>query len=383
MDGPERRLLVHRMAPMFARLTALAAAALVACGPTGPAADSDPRPQTPHPLVFPRQLIQVVARDAIPSVDDPKFVVASEVDWLVRREPVMALEIEGDARAYPLQILTWHEIVNDVVGGHPVVVTYCPLCNSGVVFGRRADGRTLDFGTSGKLFRSSLVMYDRQTGSLWTHFDGRAVRGPLTGTKLDPVPAQILSFGQWRSEHSEGRVLSRDTGVSRDYGKNPYDFYDSQDGPIPEFFPGGWDRRLPALARVVGVAFGDVAVAYPYGRLSSPTGTGIIQDSVGGQGIVVFWQAGVASALDKPVIANARDVGSSGVFEPAAAGRNLTFLIRGGQIFDEQTGSTWNLAGRAITGPLKGERLESVHHLDSFWFAWQAFYPETLIHGMD
>ena len=371
------------MASLPGRLAVLAVTLLAACGsPQREAAPGDRSP-TPHPLVFPRQLIQVVARDAIPSIDDPKFTQATRVDWLVPREPVLALEIEGDARAYPLQILTWHEIVNDVVGGVPAVITYCPLCNSGVVFDRRATGRILEFGTSGKLFRSSLVMYDRQTESLWTHFDGRAVRGPLTGTELDVIPAQILSFGVWRGEHPDGRVLSRDTGVTREYGTNPYDFYDSQDAPIPDFFQGGWDRRLPALARVVGVQVAQEAVAYPYRRLASPAGAAVVPDTVGGQDIVVFWQTGVASALDRPIISQGKDVGSSGVFDPAVAGKELTFSVRSGKIVDEQTGSTWNLAGRATTGPLKGERLEPVHHLDSFWFAWQAFFPETLIHGVD
>jgi hypothetical protein len=327
-------------------------------------------------------LVEVVPRDAIPSIDDPRFVPPTAARWLAGREPVISLEIHGDARSYPLQILTWHEIVNDVVGGVPVAVTYCPLCNSAVVYERRVQGSTLEFGTSGMLYQSALVMYDRQTGSLWTQIDGRAVRGAMTGTRLNLVPAQILSFTQWRREYPRGRVLSRATGVDREYGQNPYDYYDSLDAPIREFFIGGWDRRMPPLDRVVGVAVGHASVAYPYRDLAESGTSSVVQDRVGDTEIVVIWKSGVASALDRPTIADSRDVGTSGVFLPSARGRALTFRSRNGRIVDTQTGSTWNVSGRATGGPLESLRLEPVPHLDAFWFAWQAYYPETRIHAV-
>lgn len=296
---------------------------------------------------------------------------------------MVSLEIDGDARAYPLQILTWHEIVNDTVGGLPVAVTYCPLCNSAVVYERRIEGKVLDFGTSGMLYQSALVMYDRQTGTLWTHFDGLAVRGPLTATRLEIVPAQILSFAQWLATYPDGKVLSRSTGEARDYGTNPYPFYDSQGGPNPELFIGGWDHRLPALSRVVGVTVDGESMAYPYRALTSEAGAAAISDRLGGRRLAIFWQAGVSSALDEPGIAEARDVGTSGVFLPQARGRSLSFAVEDGRIVDRETGSRWSVAGRATAGPLAGETLEAVPHLDSFWFAWQAYVPETLIYGVD
>src|SRR5262245_11535582 len=160
--------------------------------------------------------------DGIPAIDRPAFVKPAEAAaWLVPKEPVLALEVKGDSRAYPLQILMWHEIVNDVVGGVPVTVTFCPLCNSGIVFERVVDGITLDFGTSGKLYKSDLVMYDRQTHSLWPQMEGRAIVGARAGTRLTLVPANTLSFEEWRAMYPNGKVLSRDTGHHRAYGPTP------------------------------------------------------------------------------------------------------------------------------------------------------------------
>jgi hypothetical protein len=293
------------------------------------------------------------------------------------------LELSGQTRAYPVQILTKHEIVNDQVAGTPVTITYCPLCNSALAFDRRLEERVLDFGTSGKLYRSALVMYDRQTESLWTHFDGLAIQGPLTGTRLEVIPVQMLSFGEWRRTFPQGTVLSRDTGLPTTYGENAYEFYDRQDGPYSEFFPQAINHRLPALARVVGVSLGGRGVAYPYRDLSTPEGASVVNDSVGGEPIAVFWRTGTASALDTPVIAEGRDVGAAGVFFPQVGDRSLRFAAREGRIVDQETGSDWSLAGVAVSGPLVGSRLRPVHHLDAFWFAWQAYFPDTLVYGVD
>lgn len=149
--------------------------------------------------------------DGIPSIDRPRFERASQVDWLADREPVMSLTIKDETRAYPVQVMTWHEIVNDTVAGMPVVVTYCPLCNSALVYERRLDDQVLDFGVSGKLYNSSLVMYDRQTESLWSHFVGEAIAGVMTGTKLDELAVSMVSWADWREANPQGWVLSKDT----------------------------------------------------------------------------------------------------------------------------------------------------------------------------
>ena len=316
-------------------------------------------------------------KDGIRSLDQPKFDGAAEVgDVLIDREPVIALELNGDARAYPLGILTRHEIVNDVVGGVPVAVTFCPLCNSAIVFARELDGVVYEFGVSGFLRNSDLVMFDRQTDTWWQQFTGDALVGELTGSLLDVVPSSIVSWADFRSTYPDGQVLSRDTGFPVDYGFNPYVNYDSNESPF--LFRGEPDNRLSPIERVVAVDLNGDAIAYPFTLLEEER---VVEDTVGGESIVVFFQPGTASALAGRVIAEAQDVGAVGVFQPTAAGRTLTFGVEGDDIIDNETGSRWNVLGKAVEGPLAGEALAPVVHGDHFWFAWAAFNPETRVYG--
>jgi hypothetical protein len=189
--------------------------------------------EAPEPLVDPSEIISGgPPPDGIPPIDKPEFQPRDEVTWLNEQEPVIVVQIGEDTRAYPLQIMTWHEIVNDEVGGKPISVTFCPLCNTAYAFARpEVDGDITTFGTSGKLYNSNLVMYNRATESYWPQAWGKAVMGPLTGTELERVPAQIVSWGDFRSAFPGGLVLSRDTGHERDYGSNPYPGYDDIDNP--------------------------------------------------------------------------------------------------------------------------------------------------------
>jgi len=316
--------------------------------------------------------------DGIPAIDRPQFVApAAAATWVRPREPVLAIRIGDDVRAYPLQILMWHEIVNDAVGARPVVVTYCPLCNSGIVFERTVEGTVLDFGTSGKLYRSDLVMYDRQTRSLWTQMEGRAIVGARAGTRLTMVPANTLAFETWRAAYPTGKVLSRETGHRRSYGANPYSEYDEPTlGPF--LYRGKLDPRRPPKERVVGVRIGDTARAYPWSVLER---TRVVHDTLAGEPIVVIHQAGTLSALDQTQIAESRDVGATGVFSRRLGARVLTFDAAGAGFRDRETATTWNLLGVAEAGPLRGERLRPIPHVDAFWFAWAAFHPETSLHG--
>ncbi len=171
-----------------------------------------------------------VPRDGIPSIDAPRFVsIDAAADWLGDREPVIMLQTGASARAYPLQIMTYHEIVNDELGGVPVVVTFCPLCYSAIAYRRTVGKKVYEFGVSGMLRHSDLIMYDRQTESLWQQIDGEAIVGDLTGTMLEPLPAQIVSFAQFAARFPAGSVLSRETGHARNYGTNPYRGYDDID----------------------------------------------------------------------------------------------------------------------------------------------------------
>ena len=313
--------------------------------------------------------------DGIPPIDDPKFIPVAGVDFLAENEPVMAVDVGGDARAYPVQILIWHEIVNDTVGGVPLAVTYCPLCNSAVAYDRRIGGRVMSFGTSGLLWNSALVMYDRQTETLWSHFNGEAIVGMLTGTELETFPVATVPWGVWRDAHPEGLVLSRDTGFDRDYGSNPYPGYDDITSQ-PFLFEGEVDGRFTAMTRVVGIELEGSALAVPLVLLREQ---GVVPATVDGQDLTVWWAPGTASALDEGAIVDGDDIGATGVFVPVVDGNALTFTPSGGGFTDDQTGSTWNLLGRAVGGPLVDRQLEPVEHVDTFWFAWSAFRPDTAV----
>ena len=204
--------------------------------------------------------------DGIPPIDEPKFLRAEDVDFLEDTEPVLALTVGDESRAYPVQILIWHEIVNDTIDGIPVTVTYCPLCNSAIAFDRRLGDRILDFGTSGLLYNSALVMYDRQTETLWSHFTGEAAIGHLTGAVLDVLPMSTVSWEDWREANPEGLVLSRDTGFDRSYGTNPYPGYDDVTSS-PFLFDGEVDGRFAAKERILGIERDGEAAAI---RLAAP-----------------------------------------------------------------------------------------------------------------
>ncbi len=319
-------------------------------------------------------------RDGIPSIDTPQFVdQAAAAVWLADNEPVITLDIEGDARAYPLQVVTWHEIVNDTVGKVPVVVTFCPLCNSALVFDRRFGGQVFEFGVSGLLRNSDLIMYDRTTESLWQQFTGEGIVGDLAGAQLTFLPSALVSFADFRAAHPQGLILSRETGFNRAYGRNPYEGYDSI-GSTPFLFQGPTDGRLEAVERVVTVSLADADVAYPLTILSE---VGVINDRQNGQDLVVFHTDGTSSALGAGVIASAEDVGATGVFDPNLNGQKLTFRQDGDQIVDEQTGSSWNVLGQAEAGSLAGEELSPIVHGDHFWFSWAAFKPDTIVYGSE
>ena len=333
-------------------------------------------PSLPKPLVDPGEVSSGgPPPDGIPAVDKAKLVSPGDVDWLAGDEAVVALEIAGEQRAYPVQILIWHEIVNDQVAGTPVAVTYCPLCNSALAFERRLGDRLLTFGVSGLLYRSDLVMYDRQTESLWSQIEGRAIAGQLTGRTLNRVPVQTVTWDQWRQAHPDGQVLSRDTGVDRDYGRNPYLGYDKA-ADRPFAFSGEPDPRLAPKERVLGL--GDTDRDPTALVLSALARQRVIALTVNGDPVVVWAVGGLRSALDTKDIDTGRRVAATGAFNPVVGKQHLTFAAAGRDTFiDQQSGSTWNILGRAVAGPLAGKSLKAVGHLDTFWFAWAAFHPDT------
>jgi hypothetical protein len=241
-------------------------------------------------------------KDGIPSIDKPTFKAVGDSGDLTATEPVIGLEINGDARAYPLRILIWHEIVNDEVGGTPVTVTYCPLCNSAIVFDRRVLPLVLDFGTTGKLRNSDLVMYDRQTESWWQQFTGEAIVGSLAGTELKLVPSRLESFAEFKARHPGGKVLDPNDPGLRDYGRNPYVGYDMAAAPF--LYRGDYPKDVEAMARVVVVrpAPGKIlAVTLEHLRKKGQLAL---------SGVELTWRSGQTTALDHWDIAQGRDVGS-------------------------------------------------------------------------
>ena len=316
-------------------------------------------------------------RDGIPPIDNPHFESVSSADqWIEDLEPVILLDHQGEARAYPLQILTWHEIVNDLIAEDPVAVTFCPLCNTALVFRRPViDGATLTFGTSGNLRNSDLVMWDRQTESWWQQFTGEAIVGDLTGMKLEPLPAAIISWTDFKSGHPEGQVLSINTGFIRDYGRNPYAGYDNVNN-LPFAFSGELeDGNFPPMTRVVGVLTEDGQGGAFIRELIQENQ--VLNETLGEIPIAIFWKAGTASALDSSAIPYGRDIGATAIYAREVDDQILSFSPNGdGTFTDQETGTVWDILGAALEGPLTGEQLIPIPHHDTFWFAWAAFVPD-------
>jgi hypothetical protein len=315
--------------------------------------------------------------DGIRSIDDPEFEPVADVDWIDAREPVLVLDgltLDGPARVYPLQVMMWHEIVNDEIDGRPVTVTYCPLCNTGIAYDRTVDGRVLDFGVSGSLYQSAMVMFDRQTESLWTHVDGRSVVGELVGAELEMLPVAVVRWSDVLDAHPDALVLSRTEALFGFYGRNPYGAYGSGEAPLPGFFSGEVDGRLDPMERVVGIRDGDIDVAIPIDQLAGP---GVIELDGDGRPLTVWHLPDAPWAIGAPRVGDADDTGVTAVFDARHDGRPLTFTRDGDHFVDGATGSRWDIFGHAVSGPLTGARLDPLVHLDTFWFAWSTYRPGT------
>lgn len=298
--------------------------------------------------------------DGIPSIDNPKFVSVREADkYLEDSELVLALNINGDVRAYPLQILVWHEIVNDKVGGIPVAVTYCPLCFTNQVFNRTTDdGQILEFGTSGKLYNSNLVMYDRASKSLWSQAMAQGIVGKFAGVKLERIPFDVAYWKDLKRLYPNSKVLSIDTGSARPYGADPYgDYYTNGDVLFPV---SNKDDRLGLKEIVIGFENDGQYKAYKLQEIETKN---VINDQVNGKPIALF-------SLH-PFMVRA--------YDPVVDGQVLEFSYntKDQNFIDTQTGSLWNFEGKAINGQMKGKQLTRLPFDEGFWFEWIAFHPKT------
>ncbi len=316
-------------------------------------------------------------KDGIPAVDSPAFEsLAAGDEWLEDVDPVILFSHGDLSRAYPLSILIWHEIVNDEVDGQPVSITFCPLCNASIVFDRNFDGQVLDFGTTGRLRNSDLIMYDRQTETWWQQFTGEGIVGKYAGQQLNFLTSQVLSWKDFKDAHPDGEVLAR-PNMPRNYGYNPYVGYDSTSRPF--LFQGTPDSRLAPAERVLGLTTETEAIAYPFQALEE---AGVVHDSFGGVELAIFHKAGLASALDSSLISRGRDIGAVAVYDRQIGDQLLTFSPnQDGTFSDAETGSVWDILGEAVEGPLAGEKLTPILHFDHFWFAWAAFFPATELYA--
>ncbi len=314
-------------------------------------------------------------RDRIPPIDDPNFDTVDNTDWIADPEPGVLIDINGDARFYPLGVMTRHEIVNDQVGDVPVAVTYCPLCNTAVAFDRRFEDEVLRLGVSGLLRNSDLVMWDLQSQSLWQQITGEAIVGEHAGKSLTPLASAIVRWADFAVNHPDGLAMTQDQGFGTFYGSNPYEYYSSGARPY-NFFQGEIDERYPALERVVGVTVADAEKAYPFSEIQSVR---VVNDEVNGQPVVVFWGAAdTADALDARDISQARGIGTAVAYDPVVNGQRLTFEAAGDTVFiDNETGTVWTILGKGVEGDLEGEELALLPHRNEFWFAWQAFFPNA------
>lgn len=299
-------------------------------------------------------------RDNIPSIDQPKFESVLTGDIYLKDDGYgIDLEVNGRHRFYPYQLLVWHEIVNDEFNGQPVLVTYCPLCESAVVFDRRVGQETIEFGTSGRLWNNNLVMYDRKTETLWNQILGQGIRGELAGWKLQQIPVQVMTWNSWKKIYPEGEVLTRDTGVERDYTRDPYgDYYQNSKVMFPLTHK---NDRLNVKDRIYGVSQND-QMAYLRDAVAEEK---VVNDEIGGAPAVLVYN-------------NYTD--SVKVFLRQVNNQVLTFSNIGQTLIDEQTGSEWNLDGLAVGGDMIGIQLEELPVIPAFWFCWSAVYPNTNLH---
>ena len=303
-------------------------------------------------------------RDAIPPIYQPVFETADDAAaWLDNRDIVLGYVDEGEAYAYPVNILNFHELVSQTVNGRPIIVTYCPLCRSGVVYDRTLNGEVLLFGNTSALYESDMVMLDHQTGSYWVQISGKAVVGRLTGAQLEALPSQMNTWEQWQAQYPETKVLSRETGFSRNYSRDPFRGYAEQLNRTGQFpFPvseAGRDARLAPGTLLLAVQIGAETHVYPVENRNLT----VLNEVIGETAVIIFIQsdAGVA-------------------YRPAADGRSLTFTLQNNQIVDNETGSAWNFAGQAVAGELTGAQLEPLPTRTALWFSLIAAYPDLILH---
>lgn len=307
---------------IFAVANTLILTGLIACSPQSPAQSLNGFDLSDAAVPAEQILSGGPPRDGIPAIDSPVFETAAAADWLDDDDRILGLSLNGMHKAYPLAIMNWHELVNDEIGGEPVAVTFCPLCGTGMAFAAEREGRRLEFGISGLLYQSDVLLYERETDSLISQIMAEGITGPLKGIELDTIALSHTSWSDWRSEHPDTLVLSRETGFRRDYERDPYVGYADSPRlffPVVNSAPGPWHAK----EWVLGASVGDLHRAWPFSELEA-NGEAVLRDELGGRTLAIHWDAD----------------------------------------------------NRAAELYVDGERRPA---LTAFWFAWYAFHPDTSV----
>ena len=328
----------------------------------------------------------VLPKGSFATLDHPKFIGKKEgLQHFFSKEPVIVIEINGFAKAYSLNILTIHEIANDVLAGKPILVTYCPLCNSGIVYDRilNFNGKktVLKFEASGMLRNSDMVMLDRKTETLWQQLMGTAIVGAFNEAQLNIIPSIIISVEEFFKRYPNGKIMSKKTGIVKAenrYGFNPYTKYDGKKNPLKQFFNSDKvDKRLPAMERIVDIEHNGDYKIYSFKSVAKK---GVINDTFKTDKVVLFYKADVVSILDENDIKASKNVGSVTVFNAIINKQCLTFNKKRDEFIDNETFSKWDITGYCYEGKLKGKQLQIKPHGNHFAFAWLAFHPESEIY---
>lgn len=324
-------------------------------------------------------------RDVIPTLSYPGFIKRTDpLNKYFEYEPVIAIQQNGSAKAYPLSILTMYELANDSFGGQELMITFCPMCHAAIVFNRQVDVNgnklLLNFGISGILMHNDMVMYDRETETWWEQLMGTAIVGALSGTTLEFMPSMLISVKDYFDRYPNGEILSPEgIKIAKHHRHKPFHHleHDSEKMSKTFFLPEKTDPRLPPLEHVVDIHIQDHTTIYPYSAIAAK---GVINDAYNGQHFVIFYHGETVSVLDEDKLSKSKHIGSATAFRSNLDGMNLTFKKSGDYFIDEQTGSRWDITGFCREGEKKGKQLWLMPHSNHFAFAYLAFYPESEIY---
>jgi hypothetical protein len=332
-------------------------------------------------------LTMAVAKDALPTIDFPKFISKSDPNFnFYEHEPIIAVSYNGESKAYPLSLLTMYELSNDSIGGEQVMVTFCPMCNAAMVFNRKIkkDGRNLllNFGISGLLMHNDMIMYDKQTNTWWEQLMGEAIVGELAGTELKMMRALLITVKDYYDRYPEGKILSPEgiTIIDKTSGHRPFHHLNHSNHKIDTsyYLPEKVDPRLSPLERVLDIHVDTHSKIYPFSAIAKKQ---VINEVFDNMHFVIFYHKDMVSVMDEDQLEKSKHIGSATAFRSTLEGINYTFHKKGNYFIDDQTHSIWDITGYCREGTLKEKQLMILPHSNHFAFAYLAFFPDCEIYG--